>query len=350
MTISFFFGQPIEPNNSINLSDTKAEAVEYISNRRPILPAVYNMQKSGGRTAQQTESLSRYEYNSALSSGYTAMNHRFVIKTEKFCDEISGLRKRIVEYNLKNLGDEGLDDSDIEHLQDEIDDDSDSDVEFELFFPKPQSMVKLESNDEDDVDDTHQSDAPNDPLADKLTPNTAESNVSLTDDLLPNPIQSNASLNDDLPPNQIQSNASSAELASGSNDNSVGANNVDDALYGSLNCEKNEVDDVYFPEFDTTIRAPIVNVLRAWNSTHPFNSYFYDKKFLGVLLREVFSTRMRRFDEDLDEQGISFMKRLFEIRVNHDKVRSCNFNAIFKEKCQSAKEKIIRRRASHADQ
>lgn len=39
-----------------------------------------------------------------------------------------------MEYNLKNLGDEGIDDSDIEHFQGDTDDDSDSDAEFELFF------------------------------------------------------------------------------------------------------------------------------------------------------------------------------------------------------------------------
>lgn len=68
------------------------------------------------------------------------------------------------------------------------------------------------------------------------------------------------------------------------------------------------MDDVHFPEFGTTTRAP-VNVLRAWNSLHPFNSYFYDKKFLGEVFQHACDGSMKIWtysDEDLDERGIFF--------------------------------------------
>lgn len=311
---------------STNFSDSKAEAVAYISNARPTLPAVYNSKKSEGRTAQQSQLLSREEYNKALGSGYTAMNHRFVIKTEKFCDEISELRKRIVDYNVgnaANLGDEGLDDSDIEHLQAEIDDDNDSEVEFELLFPKPSVVVvKLECNNEDDSENAHQNESPNGSLTDGDV--LTQSHVSETAD---GDVRTQLHV-----------------LQSGSVENNVNEQQTGDVLIGPLNYEQNDANDLFFPDFDTTIRAPIVTVLRAWNSTSPFNLYLYDKKFVGVLLREIMATRKQNAEDGMDEQGMVFIKRLFEIRVQSDEVRLSNFDALFKEKANN-----IRRRASHID-
>lgn len=263
-------------------SDTKADAVEYIEKRRTILPPVYNPKQSEGRTTHQTKLLSQKEFNVALGSGYTAMNSRFVIKTEKFCEEITELRNRIVNYNV-GVADDGLDDSDIEFLQDEIDEASDSDAEFEAIIPR--SVIEMAIKEE------------------VLNESTESQTVQEAD----------------------------------STGNATIGEQQDDVLYGALKCTVNEVNDEYFSDFDVSIRAPIAKFLRAWNTTHPFNSSFYDARFLGVLLREVFGSGFA--DERLEAMKMNFMKCLFEIRVKGDEDRLKKFDAIVEEKCRKSKDR-----------
>lgn len=263
-------------------SDTKADAVEYIAKRRTILPPVYNTKRSEGRTTHQTKLLSQKEFNAALGSGYTAMNSRFVIKTEKFCEEINELRNRIVNYNV-GVGDDGLDDSDIEFLQDEIDEASDSDAEFEAIMPRPAIEVSIKEE-------------------------------------VPN-----------------ESTELQAVQEADSSGNATIDEQQDDVLYGALKCVVNDVNDEYFPDFDVSIRTPIAKCLRAWNTTHPFNTSFYDARFLGVLLREIFGSRFA--DERLEAMKMDFLKCLFEVRVKSDEDRLKKFDAIVEEKCRKSKDR-----------
>lgn len=260
------------------------------------------MKKSGGRTTEQTKLLTGKEFNAAMEQGLTSMNSRFEVKTEKFCDEISNLRNRIVQYNANN-GDEGLDDSDIEYLQDEIDDDNDSEVEFGLLLPQPQPVLKLETEDDESYEATNDTVVTN-----NEQPSTSQSSV----------------------------------LVARPNENIEHGEQVDDALVGALNYELNGANDLYFPEYNATIRSSIALVLRAWNSTAPFNLYLYDKKFMGVLVREMMLTQMHSAEEGMDEEGVSFIKHLFAIRVDGDATRLSKFDALLQEKLQNAK--IIQRR------
>lgn len=288
--------------------NTKAEAVAYVTKSRAITPAVYNSKKAEGRTTKQTALLSQQEYNAALGSGYRAMNNRFVIKTEKFCDEISELRNRIVNYNVGN-GNDGLDDSDIEFLEDEIGDASDSEAEFEMIVPLPVIITKIKSEIDHETEENVSTSAATQ-VAD------AEENVVVAQE----------------PDETI---AIGPEPEAESNDGASEQHN--DILHGPLKCVVSEVGDQYYPDFDASIRKPIVEILRAWNSTVPFNAHLYDSRFLGVLLREVFGSRYN--GDQLDEKRISFVKRLFEIRVNGDMDRFNNFDAIVREKRQKANEK-----------
>lgn len=289
-----FYSFSIDFYNKLNdFSDTKAEADAFKSTHRAVVPGVYNMKKSGGRTTEQSKLLTTKEFNVAMEQGRTAMNTRFVVKTEKFCEEISDLRHRIVNYNANN-GDEGLDDSDIEHLQEEIDDDNDSQVEFDLLLPKPQIVMKIE-HDSNEKANEEANQATNDEMD---TPNGNIENVQV-DDVL---------------------------------------------LVGNINYEKNAANDFHFPEFQTTIRSSIAVVLRAWNTNVPFKFYIYDKKFIGVLIREVMLTHMGNTEEGMDEKGIAFIKRLFEIRVDGDEGRLSTFDESFKEKFEYQMEKMSRRR------
>lgn len=252
------------------------------------MPPVYNSKKSDGRTTQQTKLLSQHEFNAALGSGYSAMKNQFVVKTEKFCDEIGDLRMRIRNYNLGNQ-DHGLDDSDIEFLEEEIDDSSDSEAEFDAIIPQPALVViKTDSNEDEENVSTESTQTQSGPVS---------------------------------PDNTIE------------NSNELEQQN--DNLYGLLSCEPNDVSDLYFPDYETSIRAPIANILRAWNTSHPFSTYLYDKRFLGVLLRETFGTQFM----ELDENRISFVKRLFEVRVDGNVDRLNSFDAIVEEKRQRANEK-----------
>lgn len=277
------------------------------------MPVVYNRKKSEGRSTAETQFLSKKEYNNALDVGFTAMNNRFIIKTEKFCEEISDLRQRIIHYNLH--GEEGLDDSDIDFLQDEIDDDSDSDIEFEALIPQPVVSIKLENDDE--IDNSE--------------------NVAKNDETISNSqMVGNVSLNQSQP---HPLNHDESQLVS---NGSTSANNekqapIDDVLFGRLTCVKNDLNDHYYPDFETSIRAPIANVLYAWNSTHPFNSLLYDKKFVGVLLKQICGTRCT--DDDLNDKQLGFIKHLLKIRVKGDVSRLNRFDAIVAEKYQKAKGK-----------
>lgn len=267
-----------------------------MENRREIVPAVYNSNRSEGCTARETELLSSTEYNRALGSGFAALNNRFVIKTEKFCDEISELRQRIVKYNLG--GDDGLDldDSDIEHLCEVVDNsDSDSDIEFQALMPTPALIVKTENDDSQNTSHANDSE---------------QSNAQMVDDV------SSSNQNDD-------ENGTEAEI---------------NILSGAIAFEKNDVDDFYFREYNASIRAGIAKILTAWNTTYPFDTAIYDKRFVGVLLKEIFNNQYA--DDKLDERSLSLIKQLFEVRVKNDENRFDQFEAIVAEKREKAKKKI----------
>lgn len=269
------------------------------------MPAVYNTKKSEGRNASETQLLSSNEYNRALGCGFAALNHRFVVKTEKFCDEIGELRQRIAKYNLN--GGEGLDDSDIEYLCDEVDDtDSDSDVEFQALLPKPaQVIVKTEEDD---------------------TPNTSRANSSQTPEQMIADSSSSAQ-------NEMTNIQNEAEKeAENETENDI------DIFCGSIAFEKNDVDDYYFREYNVSVRAGIANVLIAWNSTYPFDTIIYDKRFVGVLMKEIFNNQY--VDDNLNERSLSIIKQLFQVRVKDDENRLKQFDAIVAEKKQKAKKKI----------
>lgn len=297
-----FYSFSFDVYNKLNdFSDTKAEADAFKSTHRAVVPGVYNLKKSGGRTTEQTKLLTTKEFSVAMDHGLTAMNTRFVVKSEKFCDEISDLRHRIVNHNVNN-GDEGLDDSDIEHLQEEIDDDDDSEVEFDLLLPKPQTVMKIEHDTNEKSNEEANEDA------------NEEANQETNDEMdTPNGIIENVQVDDVL-------------------------------LVGNINYEKNAANDFHFPEFQTTIRSSIAVVLRAWNTNVPFKFYLYDKKFIGVLIREVMLTHMGNTEEGMDEQGIAFIKRLFEIRVDGDEGRLSTFDESFKEKFECHMAKMSQRR------
>lgn len=175
-----FYSFSIDVCNKLNyFSDTKAEADAFKSTHRAVVPGVYNMKKSGGRTTEQSKLLTTKEFNVAMDQGRTAMNTRFVVKSEKFCEEISDLRHRIVNNNANN-GDEGLDDSDIEHLQEEIDDDDDNELEFDLLLPKPKIVMKIE-HDSNEQANEEANQATNDEMD---TPNGNIENVQVDDVLL----------------------------------------------------------------------------------------------------------------------------------------------------------------------
>lgn len=275
---------------------SKGEAVKYLEKRRPIVPAVYSLEKSGGRQFKDTHLLSETEYNNAIGTNFNAMNNRFVVKTEKFCEEISGLRNRITAYNVSDI-DDGLDDSDVEFIQDEIDD-NDSDLEFEALMPKPAiTIIKTES---------------------------AE----------------NSAQND----NEIDAQNNHTDNHSGANEYNPEANAqtdvepVDpDGLSDKIPFISSETKDRYYEAYDVSVRSGIVDCLTAWNTTRPFSTVIYDKNFIGVLLKEVFKDEIKQ--EKLNETKLDFMKLLFEIRVKNDQSRADRFDAIVMEKHEKAKNK-----------
>lgn len=313
------------------LLDSKADAVQYLKKSRSILPAVYNSQRSGGRTTEETMLLTANEYNNALGSGFTSMNQRFVVKTEKFCDEISNLRNRIVDLNMGGI--DGLDDSDIEFLQDEVDDDEvDSDVEFEILFPPPQTIfVKLEdnseanaSNDNNESNDNNQS--------------GSMQNISFDELAEPSLVSSTA---EEPSTTSIDENDNSGERNAKENDV---ANDQPNIFSGTMAFNLTEVEDFFYPEYNVGLRAALVNFLTAWNSSFPFNSEIYDKRFVGILLKEVFEKKYT--DATLDDPRILFIKRLFEIRVSDDNDRKSSFDVIVGNRVDEAKNKQNQNRLS----
>lgn len=286
--------------------------MEYVQKRRAIVPAVYSLAKSGGRNFDETHLLTEIEYNMAVKSNFTALNTRFQVKKEKFCDEISELRQRITTYNAKgNDGLEGLDDDDIDFLQ-EVVDDSDSDIEFEAMMPKPGlDIVKIENVEKNSADST--SDA------------HAETEMN------------------DTQTNETQS-AQANEVQSVVVYECAESNEISDILSGDISFTTNDFKDRYYQDFDVSLRAAIVECLIGWNSVRPFSTFIYDKRFVGVLLKEVFSEEIGQ--NQLNNMHLDFIRCLFETRVNGDAARANAFDSIVGEKRCKAKDKATRNRVN----
>lgn len=242
--------------------------------------AVYSRAKSGGRTAKETNLLSANEYNVAIETNFTVVNNRFCAKKEKFCEEVAELRNRIMASNTSGV--DGLDDSDIEFLQDEIDG-SDSDTE---------------------LDETGTGTATN------SIPATAEESTRETPE-------------------------TAKESTRGVFDGSENDDSIDDILSGDIPFTATEFKDRYYQMYDVGLRSAIVQCLIAWNSSSPFSTVIYDKRFVGVLLKEVFRDELT--EDHLDEAHLEFMKRLFDVRVKGDINRVSKFHSIVAEKCLKAK-------------
>lgn len=226
----------------ISILDSKADAVADLRMRRNVLPAVYNLQKSDGRNTQDSVLLTAREYNSALESGFTDMNLRFVIKKEAFCSEISTLRKRIVDYNLHGI--EGLDDSDIDFLEDEVDEcdsDNDSDIEFEVLFPRPNEVIVKT---EDDIAEPVNND--NDENEIQGNNSVDSQNIAQSDEVSLAQVHSN---DDD---NQASSTSATtvAENVNETNDENININ----VLSGDMEVIVSPVQDYVFPQYETAIR------------------------------------------------------------------------------------------------
>lgn len=264
------------------LIDTHAEANEYLDRCRATIPAVYNMGKSGGRTTKQTQLLSANEFNDAINTNFTVVNNRFEVKAEKFCDEVAELRNRIVAHNTGGL--DGLDDSDIEFLQDEIDNDSADEL-------------------------------------DEIVPQVVPANVAANDTSVAADSTFMTANETDASTNQIATNENEA------NDMQLDA--FDD-FSGDIPFITNDVDDRYYNDYDVSLRAAVVKCLTAWNKSNPFSTVIYDKRFIGVLLKEVFRDELAL--NDLNDKQMLFIKRVFEIRVDGDVSRAGKFESIVSEK------------------
>lgn len=266
------------------------------------------MARSEGRTTNETKLLSSSEYNNALQSGYTALNHRFEVKSEKFCEEISELRHKISDYNLNGIG--GLDDSDIEFLQDEIDE-SDSDAEFEAILPKPGIVITLKNEDNSDSEERNAS------IGDVLSTNNEQS--------------AEFEEHNNLTENNVSSTSNEED------EEEVVAERESDVLSGSITFTENDIGDRYYTDFDAALRKAYVSCLIGWNMTHPFNTFFYDKRFIGVLLKEVFANQYAQVE--LSDKRMLFIKSLFDIRAKDDEDRRRQFTLIVKEKQAKANDK-----------
>lgn len=237
------------------------------------------MAKSGGRSTYQTQLLSANEYNNAINTNHTMVNERFDIKKEKFCDEISELRNRIVTAH-NTSGIDGLDDSDIEFLQNEIDESEAEDDEL-------MSQVEIANND-------------------STNGNAADSTFM-----------------DDIETENT-----------GTVENDVNVTEVLDDFSGAMQFTTNDFNDRYYHDYDVAVRASIVGCLSAWNKSSPFSSIIYDKRFIGVLLKEVFQDELDT--ANLNATQLAFIKQVFDIRVNGDETRLNKFNSIVTEKQQKA--------------
>lgn len=112
------------------------------------------------------------------------------------------------------------------------------------------------------------------------------------------------------------------------------ASDAVDKLSGSAKFTTNEVKDRYYETYDVGIRAAIVDCLIAWNTSRPFCTVIYDKRFIGVLLKEVFGDELA--EECLCSNRLEFVKFVFEHRVDDDVSRSNTFNSIVAEKREKA--------------
>lgn len=305
-------------------TDTKAEGVEYLRRRREIIPGVYNPLLSEGRTTAQTRLLTGREYNIALNTGLNAMSNRFMVKQEVFIDEISELRKRCADA-VDAI--DGLDDSDIEFLR-EVVDESDNDSDFEALINQPETVQA-----ENPIDNSNDLNATEE---DFVTANSSQEIVEAND----------AQINQihDQPTDNVSStNVQQAQLKSldGSEQRNATIQNADDdnidisALSGEINVHQTEVKDLIYPVYDSSIRFPIAKMLITWNKTYPFNTRIYDKRFIGVLYRDIVGIQ----PEENVLKGIEFMKRLFEIRVQNDETRNNDFDDIFDDIHEKQKQK-----------
>lgn len=189
----------------------------------------------------------------------------------------------------------GLDESDVEFLCDEVDN-SDSDIEFEGIFPKP-DIVIVKSEENSGYGEHHS------------TQSTEH----------------------------VEQSEPTGDVSSTNLEQSSEGNKETDVLSGSIAFTENEVGDRYYTDFDAAIRYVIVKCLIGWNTTHPFNTFFYDKLFIGVLLKEVL---MQKYSEvGLNDKRIVVIKPLFDVQVKDDDGRRKEFNVIVKEKQDKAKGK-----------
>lgn len=274
--------------------DNDKDASDYISKRRNILPKVYNCNRSDGRTNEQLHLLTTAEFSDAIETNSGALTSRFEVKKENFCCEISELRGRIMRYNL--AGTEELDDSDIEDIQDDIDD-VDSDLELEILCPRP---IKFEDN---EYPNEHSLRNGSEILNDAITAVPVEREV------------------DSCQPVEHQYEKPDSN----------------DVFSGDIEFEENIVGDRYYNKVNVTIKSNILELLKAWNSTRPFSTIFYDRQFVNVLLKEVFGANLTM--GGLDENLLSFVKSVFSIRVNDDDARLFEFEGYVDKKCAKAKEK-----------
>lgn len=131
-------------------------------------------------------------------------------------------------------------------------------------------------------------------------------------------------------------NTTTNEIESNENEgNEMQLSAAVDDFSGSIPFVVNGADDRYYEDYDVGLRAAIVGCLSAWNKSRPFSSVIYDKRFIGVLLKDVFQDELAL--NDLNEKKMVFIKRVFEIRVDGDVGRASKFDSIVDEKHTNAK-------------
>lgn len=287
-------------------TDTRAEAESYKKGHRNVVPGVYNMALSNGRTTSQSQLLTTQEYNKALNCGFSDMNHRFEIKKERLVDEISDLRRRCAF--------DDFDDSDVEFIRDTVDgstSESDDDIAYEVMMPQPNIVIC--KADEDNA------------------PENAESTESVNDDV---------STTNAPEPSTSMVNSDKSHAAK-----PIATNAEDDidifALSGSLVVEKTDMNDLVYRAYGASLRNGMAKLLVSWNKNAPFNEFGWDKKFIGVLYREVFRGR----PNEKFSIGMEFLKRLFavRVRVNQRSIDLEDFDGMFNEIHESKQQKTTKK-------